>query len=283
MKIILGTDFSNEAIGAAKVAASLAAHTGSPLTLVHAVEPGPIEFLEKHQLDSLRNHLQKKLETEALRIRKAEVAVIDKLILGSPHRELGAIAERICADLVVVASAQKETPLKWLARSVSEKMAQHSTVPTLIVREEDSLLAWTRGERPLRLSVGYDFSASADAALRFVARLRAIAPCRITVTYVSWPPNETMRYGVGGDTTNPGNTPDVKKMLERDLKEKCHVIFGDDQVEIRVVPTWTCEDTTLVESAIQDQSDAIIVVTCINNATLARYKSATRKLLKSNQ
>ncbi|HVK57990.1 MAG TPA: universal stress protein, partial [Candidatus Kapabacteria bacterium] len=103
--------------------------------------------------------------------------------------------------------------------------------------------------------------ASADAALRFLARLRAIAPCRITVTYVSWPPDETMRYGVGGDTTNPGNTPEVKKMLERDLKEKCDVIFGDEQVEIRVVPTWTREDTKLVESAIEDQSDAIIVGT----------------------
>src|SRR5688500_18656689 len=53
--------------------------------------------------------LQRKLETEASRIRKAKVAVVDKLIVGSPHRELGAIAERISADLVVVASAQKET------------------------------------------------------------------------------------------------------------------------------------------------------------------------------
>ena len=261
MKIILGTDFSDQANGAANVAASLAAHTGSPLTLVHAVNPGPIGFLEKPQLDTLRSHLQKKLEAEASRIRKAEVAVVDKLIVGSPHRELVATAQRTSADLIVVASDRKETPLNWLARSVSEKTAQIATVPTLIVREQDSLLAWTRGERPLRISVGYDFSASADAALHFAGRLRAIAPCLITVTYVSWPPNETMRYGVGGDTTNPGNTPEVQKLLERDLKEKCDAIFGCESVEIRVVPTWTREDTKLVESAIERQSDVIIVGT----------------------
>src|SRR5687767_15125593 len=40
-----GTDFSSQAERAIKVAASLAAHTDSPLTLVHAVEPGPIEFM----------------------------------------------------------------------------------------------------------------------------------------------------------------------------------------------------------------------------------------------
>src|SRR5690349_11234306 len=247
MKIILGTDFSNQAERAIKVAASLAAHTDSSLTLVHAVEPGPIEFLEKPHLDRLRSRLQKKLGYEAARIRRAGVDVGEKLILGSPHAELAATAKRTKADLVVVASARKNALLQRLAGSVAERTAQNSSVPTLVVREDESLLAWTRGDRPLHISVGYDFSTSADAALRFAATLRTIGPCRITVTYVSWPPNETLRFGIGADTSKPGNAPEVQRLLERDLKERCNAVFGAEPVEVRVISSWTGEDSKLIE------------------------------------
>ena len=261
MKIILGTDFSNQAERAIKVAASLAAQTDSSLTLVHAVEPGPIEFLEKPHLDRLRSRLQKKLGYEAARIRRAGVDVGEKLILGSPHAELVATAKRTKADLVVVASARKNSLLQRLAGSVAERTAQNATVPTLVVREDESLLAWTRGDRLLRISIGYDFSASADAALRFAAELQTIGPCRITVAYVSWPPNETLRFGIGGDTSKPGNAPEVQRLLERDLKERCDAVFGKELVEIRVISDWTREDLKLIELATDEHADLIIVGT----------------------
>ena len=78
MKVILGTDFSDQAQRATKVAASLAAHAHSPLTIVHAVEPGPIEFMEKSHLDRLRSRLQKKLAYEADRVRSAGIEVGSK-------------------------------------------------------------------------------------------------------------------------------------------------------------------------------------------------------------
>ena len=261
MRIFFGTDFSSQAERAIKVAASLAAHTDSPLTLVHAVEPEPIEFMEKAHLDRLLSRLQKKLGAEAARIRRAGVEVVEKLILGSPHAELVAAAKTFNADLVIVASGRKSAPVQMLAGSVAERTAQNATVPTLVIREHESLLAWTRGERPLQISIGYDFSASADAALRFAATLRSIGPCLITVTYVSWPPNETLRFGIGGDTSKPGNTKDVDKLLERDLKEKCDAVFGSESVEIRVIPTWTREQAKLIEAAINNQADMIIVGT----------------------
>ncbi len=257
MKIIFGTDFSNQAELAIRVAASLAAHTDSPLTLVHAMELGPIE----PHLDWLRSRLQKKLGYEAAKVRRAGVDVAEILILGSPDAELVATAKRTKADLVVVASARKNALLQRLAGSVAERTAQNATVPTLVVREHESLLAWTRGERSLHISIGYDFSASADAALRFAATLLKISPCRITVTYVSWPSNKTIRFGIGGDTSRPGNTPDVDKLLERDLKEKCDAVFGSEPVEIRVIPTGTREHAKLIDAAINDHADVIIVGT----------------------
>ena len=114
MKVILGTDFSNQAQRATKVAASLAAHAHSPLTLVHAVEPGPIEFMERSHLNRLRSRLHKKLRFEAARVRNAGIEVDENLVLGSPHTELVATAMRAEADLIVVASARKNAPARWL-------------------------------------------------------------------------------------------------------------------------------------------------------------------------
>ena len=261
MKIIFGTDFSNQAERAIKVAARLAARSDSSLTLLHAVEPGPIEFMEKPHLDGLRSRLEKKLGHQASRIRRAGVDVDGQLILGSPHAELAATAKRTKADLVVVASARKNALLQRLAGSVAERTAQNSTVPTLVVREDESLLAWTRGEQRLHILVGYDFSTSADAALRFAATLRTIGPCRITVTYVSWPPNETLRFGIGADTSKPGNAPEVQRLLERDLKERCNAVFGTEPVEVRVISSWTREDSKLIELTTDEHADLLIVGT----------------------
>ncbi len=59
----------------------------------------------------------------------------------------------------------------------------------------------------------------------------------------------------------PGNTPDVEKLLERDLKEKCTTVFGSEPVEIRVIPTWTREDAKLLEDAANGHADVILVGT----------------------
>ena len=91
--------------------------------------------------------------------------------------------------------------------------------------------------------------------------MQNIGPCQITGIYVSWPPNETLRFGVGGDRSSAGNTPEVEKFLERDLKEKCVAVFGDRSVDIRVVPTWSSEHTQLIERAITDSADVIVVGT----------------------
>jgi nucleotide-binding universal stress UspA family protein len=174
---------------------------------------------------------------------------------------LVATAKRAKADLLVVASPRKNALLQRLAGSVAERIAQNATIPTLVVREDESLLAWTRGDRPLHIAVGYDFSTSADAALRFAAALRTIGPCRITVTYVSWPPNETLRFGIGGDTSKPGNAPEVQRLLERDLKERCNAVFGSELVEVRVISSWTREDSKLIELATDEHADLLIVGT----------------------
>ena len=209
MKIICGTDFTVHAEEAANVAAALGVRCRSALTLVHAVEPAQMEFLSKPHVDVLRDKLRRKLVEEGNRLRKSGTDVTENLVLGRPDEILAASAKRSKADLIVVSSLGQVAPIRWLVGSVAERTAQKAAVPTLVVRDHHRLIKWATGERPLNVFVGYDFSESSDAALRWVASLKSIGPCNITVTYLSWPPSETWRLGIGGHTANGANPPEV--------------------------------------------------------------------------
>src|SRR6185503_4650715 len=111
------------------------------------------------------------------------------------------------ADLIVVSSHGEISTPRWIAGSVALRTTQKATEPTLVVRDHARLMAWAKGERPLNVFVCYDFSPTSDAVLRWVASLGEWGPCNVTVTYVSWPPQESWRLGMTGRTTEGDNTP----------------------------------------------------------------------------
>jgi nucleotide-binding universal stress UspA family protein len=84
---------------------------------------------------------------------------------------------------------------RWLIGNIAERIAETSPVPTLVVRDAAPFAAWARGERPLKVFVGADFTASSDAALRWVAELQQLGPVEVIAGYVDWPPEEAARLG----------------------------------------------------------------------------------------
>ncbi len=270
MKIVCGTDFSVYAANAANVAAALAGRSKTTLRLMHGVEPASVEFLSKETVDHLREKLRRKLVAEGNRLRKMGVDVMESLALGRPHEILANAAQASKADLVVVSTIGPVSPSRWLVGSVAEKTAQLSKVPTLVVRDHESLLSWAKGKRTLKVFVGYDFSASADAALHWVASLKQIGVCRTVVTYVSWPPKETWRFGVGGHSSLTENDLVVRTLLERDLKERCAQAFGLGMPKLRVVSSWGPVEERLIELAKAEAADLIVLGTNQRHG-LSRY------------
>ncbi len=262
MKLVCGTDFSIHAANAANVAAALAARSHTTLRLVHAQSPSALEFLTKAQVEELAAKLRHKLLAESARLRKTGASVTETLVFGTPHEALIATARQSQADAIVVSTIGQIAPSRWLVGSVAERTAQNSTVPTLVVRDPASLLAWAQGKRPLRVFVGYDFSPSSDAALRLVAGLKNIGPCAITVTYLSWPPTETWRFGIGMDlSADNNNSQEIQRLLERDLKERCGALLGKTKAKLRVVSAWGSQEAHLLDLAKEDQADLIVVGT----------------------
>lgn len=261
MKIICGTDFSVHSAHAANVAAALAAKRDVPFKLVHAVAPAHLEFLSEPHVNYLRNKLRRKLVAEGNRLRTLGADVVEKLVLGKPHEVLVNSAQHFKANLIIVSTMGQIAPSRWLAGSVAERTAQNSTVPTLVVRDHDCLIEWAKGKRALNVFIGYDFSESADAALRWVLSLSEIGPCNLTVTYLSWPPSETWRLGVGDYMPKGDNPPEVHALLERDLKQRCREILGKTKARLNVVSGWGSMETHLIELAKASKADLIVVGT----------------------
>lgn len=258
--IICGTDFSENAGRAASAAAALARRLGAPLLLVHAGGL-PMESATQEFYDTQTASLRARLHDEGERLRALGATVEETVADGAPDEVLAQLAQQRRARLLVVSSLGVGAPARWLVGSVAERTAESSPVPTLVVRDATPFDAWARGERALNIFVGADFTASSDAALRWVAELRQLGPVEVIAGHVDWPPEEAARLGVSGPLGLRGNLPAMQSVIERDLQEKVARLLGSENVRVSVRGNWGRADAPLVEMAIEAQADLVVVGT----------------------
>lgn len=278
MKIICGIDFSEHAREAAEAAAAFTVKLQGTLCLVYVMDTSRYEIPSKELMDYLCKSRRTKLQIEGERLRHQGAKVEEQFLQGSPASGLVDAATEAEAGLIVVSSLGKIAPSRWLVGSVAERTAQNASVPTLVVRKGKPLEQWARGERILNVVVAYDFSESADEALRSTSLLSKIGPCRITVVYVAWPPEAGMRFGLGCDDSHPYYPAQVEKLLKRDLQEKGEQILGKAKLRFHVAAGLGRPDPQLIEIAVSQKADVIIVGTNQRRG-LARLGSVSRGVL----
>ncbi|PAW85017.1 MAG: universal stress protein [Pedosphaera sp. Tous-C6FEB] len=261
MKIILGSDFSDQARGAGTVAAALARNLGDTLRLVHAHESAGLAAASPDVMESLLTSSRARLAEEADRLRKLGATVKPELLAGFPDEAIVHETGTTGTRLVVLASLGRRAPERWLLGNVSERVAERAPVPTLVVRQPDPLVAWAREGRPLRVICGYDFTATADAALRFVRELRRVGPVELTVAQVNWPFGDQQRLGLAGGVPLGANPSEQQAILERDLRERVASLAGKFPARILVEPGLGRADFSLLEIARREQADLIVTGT----------------------
>lgn len=278
MNIICGTDFSTHASEAANAAAALTARVQGILSLAHVMDTSRYELPSKELMDYLCGSRQAKLKKEAERLRRQGANVEEHFLRGSPAVSLVKAATASGSRLIVVSSLGQIAPSRWFVGSVAERTAQNASVPTLVVRNQKPLEAWAHGQRTLNVVIGYDFSESGDAALRWTSFLNEIGPCRVTVVYVAWPPEAGARFGAGFDQPHPYYPSEVEKFLKRDLQEKCEEVLGKTKLGFRVAAGLGRPDPQLIEIATDEKADVIVVGTNQRRG-LARLGSVSRAVL----
>ena len=260
--IVCGTDFSENSTEGIAAAAALAGRFHKPLKLLHVADQFNIHcdtkaeatrYLQpareklKHEIESATSNLER-VTGEVLHGQYAEDALVD-------------FASKNPVDLLVVSAVSKTAFDRWTLGSVSEEISEAAPVPTLTVRSAKPFEAWARGERALRVFVAADFSPSSDAALHWVGKLREIGPCDVLLGHVNSPYREEKRLGLCDSQESGENQPAVQAILERDLREKASAIPGLEPFEILVRASEGKADLQIVNLAIKNQADLLVVGT----------------------
>ncbi|WP_434299163.1 universal stress protein [Corallococcus exiguus] len=230
MAIVVGTDFSDHAREAVRVAAAIAERTGTPLVLVHAAEPGMLRRDWPSEHGSTITELEKRLAAEADRLSHPGLSVEPQVLLGMPDEALVEHAAKLQARMLITSALGWRSEKRWRLGGIPARIAQLSRCPFLMVRLSEPFLDWCQAKRPLRVVVGDDFSDSAEVALRWLPELRRVGPVELTVSHVYSTATEYGRLGLYH--ANPG-PEGVEAILERDLRERLSRI-GEPRAEVRM-------------------------------------------------
>jgi nucleotide-binding universal stress UspA family protein len=220
--IVCGTDLSERSIPAQKAAAALARRLGErEVSLVYVLET-PGRFVDARMRQEVADAARAQLARAAAELQWAELNV-KATVSGqaekpaSPAAALIAFAEEQRASFLVVSSqGHGATPLLRVG-GTSERVAELSSLPVLVVRDAAPFLSWARGERPLRILVGVDHGAASRAAVDWVKRLQGAGNCEVVVAEVYYPDDAARRYGVPRKLPLTREDPEVVQLLVRDL------------------------------------------------------------------
>jgi nucleotide-binding universal stress UspA family protein len=181
--ILVPLDGSERAEYALPLAARIARHTGSMLVLVRVVNiatdywpaitaPYSSSTLQA-AVDGELQEATTYLERVAASTELARLKVITTAMHGAVAPIVQAAAIEYDADLIVMCSHGRTGVVHVIMGSVAEKIARHSTVPVLIIREKAGLPEMSPDEvsQPLRVLVPLDGSTHAEAVLEPAAEL----------------------------------------------------------------------------------------------------------------
>jgi nucleotide-binding universal stress UspA family protein len=259
-KIVCATDFSENAKGAADVAAAIALKLDTELVLIHVADQARAYTEGTRALQAFLRPIADQLAKEAVRLRRTTVTVKEVLLYGKwAEIALVEYVQSAPPALMVVSSVSKTAFDRWTIGSVSEKIAQYSPAPTLVVRAPQRLLEWIKEQHPLKVTVAADFTVSSDAAIAWVRQLKKVGPCAVTLAHINWPPDEhrPTQLKLSGRTTN---LPSVRRQVRRDLRHSAADLL-EGEVEVRVQSNWGRPDAALVQLARDADADVIVMGT----------------------
>ena len=247
MSIICGTDLSAASAEALEVARALAKQRGDDeVVLVHIADP------EDAAVDRARTELDKVVAaiTDSPSVRA-------ELVVGNPEEALVNYAETEGSDLIVIASRSDGSTSPRLGSTASRLIAR-TTVPVLVIRDAAPWLAYARNERPLRILLGIDDSATCDLGIQWTQALRGRGPVEVVLGAIYYPDDAGAHYGL--DPKNfVDRDPALEALITRDLLRR----FGGDATGVNAVarPGAGRIGDHVLELANEERVDAIVVGT----------------------
>ena len=263
MAIVCATDLSERSRPALRSAAAFAARTGDELCLVHVLElpAAALDVASRAALEAAAAH---RLAEEKALLGPGASAARTVVLAGAAAGALASFCADNAARLLVVASqGQGSSPLLRLG-GTSERVALVADTPLLVVRDSAPFEAWARGDRPLRIVLGVDFTASSEPPIRWARALRQAGPCDVVLGHVYWaglsdPASRRYRPAPGELATDAD--AQAAQWLKRDLSARVGDLGGEGAVSVRLALGLGRVGDHLLALAEAEKADVVVVGT----------------------
>lgn len=279
--VVYGTDFSTDANAQLEAAAEFARRLNAPLVLTHAIDLPRTLARDARASRWLIAIRKRGLRETATSLRENGLKIVETVRPGPAAKTLSQVADDEKAQLIVVSARPQR--IRELRAGTAARVAARSRTPILLLRQAEPVRRWLRGERPLKVFVAYNFSATADAALRWVKQLTRVGPCEVVLGYVNQPIEDSIRIGARGPLPFGENPSEVLSVLERDMKARARTLLGDVPVSCRVTPDAGRTHIRLAQLA-REENAGLIVAGSRQYKGLKRWwhGSVSRALLKKS-
>jgi universal stress protein E len=163
--LVIGTPLTEASDGVVRTGVAVARATGASPWLVHAYTPPAYatELVDARWLEWQAESVREGLAVQAQRTGLADLAAFkpDQLLplIGSPAREIVALARQVKADLLVVGATEGGALHRVLLGSTADGVIRKATCPVLVVRSETAF-------PPLRVEIPVDLSPVSASAFR---------------------------------------------------------------------------------------------------------------------
>lgn len=216
-RILVATDFSEQADAAVQQAAAIAEAAAAELILCHvAIEPPyPLPSkLETEELAKVANATQEQLDTLAQPLRARGLQVSTEIRTGFPDEGIVKAAADTSADLIVTGTHGRSGLARFFLGSVAEKVVRIAQTNVFVARGALS------GERPFnKILVPTDFSPASKKAL-LLAMALATEGAQV-VLFHAW------HYPAGTHSTRLGLEHDPLSELKAEIIKEAETKGAD--------------------------------------------------------
>ena len=273
MIIACATNFSDESIHAASVAAALARRCKEQLLLIHVVST---KLLRTFAAPLVR--AEQALAAEAERLTRLGTRVETVLASGRPELEISRIVGERSARLLLLGDTAGA--MGAFGGGHLDRLVSVSAVPAMVVRDPKPFETWLTTHRPLRLLLALDRTVSSAVARDWVRELAELGPLEVIGAHLYWPAEEWIRLGIDPPESYEAVPPKVVNTLQHELH---HLLGKWPTGSTHRVVTRICADGVaqgLLELATQEQVDLVVTGTHHRTA-LGRLGSVSHECLRS--
>src|SRR5579862_6754359 len=242
MNIVAATDFSPCSMTAVRLAVTMARRRQAALTRLHTGEPLRVDVMAAPLIGGWEAEMAKaaeeELEARASELRKSGLVVDVQVQLGSAVQSILDSAKASHAELIVIGTHGRRGAARLFLGSCAEGVVRASTCPVLVTGADPRGLDRWDGSAPLSVAVVTDGSRASESAFSWIRTSGDSATNDVSLIRVYWPPQSAAHYGVDDPWQGRDGSPELVKLLERDLRRDAQSLMGAREPRMRFKVAW---------------------------------------------